>query len=224
MFRLIAQDRSAEEIKLLCLLRWNKIRVLTHTNSRGEYWVKFKRNVFKVSARQMVALTSTLDFIDEIPPRPVRLSHIGKHRPVEANFNGVSFEVYLYCDNLFQGYLHTENLDILKDMVKVLYDAEDIDPSKSECIMAFYWFASLKRLMAERFPHFYQPIDSVTPQDLLQSESLHQKLTNAVNAQIRALTNGDVTKENYVMKMDTIRALTELDAKAWEAEQIKKQK
>lgn len=35
----------------------------------------------------------------------------------------------------------------------------------------------------------------------------------AMNAQIRALTGGDVTKERAVLQMDCWRALTELDAK-----------
>ena len=42
-----------------------------------------------------------------------------------------------------------------------------------------------------------------------------------MNNQIRALTEGDVTKENEILALDTWRALTELDAKAREAEEFK---
>ena len=48
-------------------------------------------------------------------------------------------------------------------------------------------------------------------------------LWTAMNAQIRALTGGDITKEEAVLSMDTWRALTELDAKAKEVEDIKRQ-
>ena len=48
-------------------------------------------------------------------------------------------------------------------------------------------------------------------------------LRTAMNAQIRALTGGDITKEEAVLSMDTWRALTELDAKAKEVEDIKRQ-
>jgi hypothetical protein len=44
-----------------------------------------------------------------------------------------------------------------------------------------------------------------------------------MNAQIRALTKGDITKENTVLKMDVWRALTELDAQAADREELKKQ-
>ena len=48
-------------------------------------------------------------------------------------------------------------------------------------------------------------------------------LRTAMNAQIRVLTGGDITKEEAVLSMDTWRALTELDAKAKEVEDIKRQ-
>lgn len=224
VYRLLARDLSAAEVKTLYLLRWNKIKVIGQTNKPGEYWVKVKRKLFTITARQLFTLTRPLDFMDEIPPVPVRVSRIGKYSPVSADFEGVPFEVYLYCDNLFQGYLHTESMDLLKELVQVLYNSERIKPDKATCIMAFYWFASLKAMMARRFKNFYQPIDDVTPDNMLENVTLHQKLTDAVNAQIRALTGGDVTKEPYIMKMDTIRALTELDCKAYDTEQLRKQK
>ena len=40
-----------------------------------------------------------------------------------------------------------------------------------------------------------------------------------MNAEIRALTGGDITKENQVLSMDCWRALTELNEKAREAQE-----
>ena len=41
-----------------------------------------------------------------------------------------------------------------------------------------------------------------------------------MNAQIRALTKGDITKESQVLALDTWRALTELDALAREYQEF----
>ena len=41
-----------------------------------------------------------------------------------------------------------------------------------------------------------------------------------MNAQIRALTGGDITKEKEVMSMDCWRALTELNEKAREQQEF----
>ena len=223
VFRLFARNLSSPEVKAICTLRWNKIKVISRTNNPGEYFIKFKKQLLTITAREMFNITRTLDFMDDIPNYPVRYACIGRNFPLPADFEGVPFEQYIYADNLFQGYLHTEQKDLLKEMLKILYRTSKQNFTDDECIMAFYWFASLKSLFARRFSYFYQPIGQVQQDNMLEGKSLHQKLTDAVNAQIRALTGGDVTKEPFVMKMDTIRALTELDAKAYEAEELKKQ-
>ena len=44
----------------------------------------------------------------------------------------------------------------------------------------------------------------------------------SINIQLRALTDGDVTKEAAVKAIDCWRALTELDAKAKQAEEFRR--
>ena len=46
-------------------------------------------------------------------------------------------------------------------------------------------------------------------------------MLEVVDAEIRALTGGDITKEAQVLQSDCWRALTELDAKAREAREMK---
>ncbi|WP_278672523.1 hypothetical protein [Leyella stercorea] len=88
---------------------------------------------------------------------------------------------------------------------------------------AFYWFSSLKHYFARLFPHFLQPMSSSSEDLLGYAPPIGEVLWTAMNAQIRALTGGDITKEEAVLSMDTWRALTELDAKAKEVEDIKRQ-
>ena len=47
-----------------------------------------------------------------------------------------------------------------------------------------------------------------------------KQLQDNMNTQIRALTGGDITKERDVLSMDCWRALTELDAKAKDYEEL----
>lgn len=47
-------------------------------------------------------------------------------------------------------------------------------------------------------------------------------LREIMNAEIRALTGGDITKLEAVLSADTLDALTELNAKAREAREIEK--
>ena len=67
------------------------------------------------------------------------------------------------------------------------------------------------------FHHFFQPIQSMGDTDQPEIPDL----MGAMNAQIRTLTGGDVTKEKEVLQMDCWRALTELDAKAHDIQELK---
>ena len=65
---------------------------------------------------------------------------------------------------------------------------------------------------------------SSSSEDLLgYAPPIGDVLRTAMNAQIRALTGGDITKEAVILQMDCWRALTELDAKAQEAQELRNQ-
>ncbi len=243
VYSLFARDLSAPEVKTLCLMKWNKLRVLYEQPS-NTYYIKQKRKHFflpprgirggLLTSKQIQAATAALDFLDDIPNVPIRLCRIGRHRALSADFERVPFEKYLYLENLFQGVLHTSSSDVnqpkrlndqttnlLRDMAQVLYDCDNIKPSQAQLVSVFYWFASLKQYLASLYPHFFQPLNSQSS-NLLAPQSLFMQLRDATNAQIRTLTGGDVTKEETILQMDTHRALTELDAKAREAEEYRK--
>ena len=134
---------------------------------------------------------------------------------------GVPFEKYLCLDNLYQGFLQTQDEDIIRQMAAILYDAEDIRLNKTQIVAVFYWFASVKTMLRSRFTHLFQPFDPKQG-NMLGSASLSIHLQESMDAQIRALTKGDVTKEAEVLQLDTWRALTELNAQAKEYEELRK--
>ena len=99
-----------------------------------------------------------------------------------------------------------------------LYSSEEIELTDAERIGVFYWFASLKTTLAQEFSHLFIPEGICTDDRNLfeRSANKYKMRKEEVNAQIRALTKGDVTKEKEVLAIDTWRALTELDALAQE--------
>ena len=219
VYGLFARGLSASEVKTLCLMKWNKLEVLNE-HPQNTFLVKRGKEKILLTSNQIQAASTALDFLDSFPPEPIRLSRIGRHRALPADFEGVPFEKFLYADNLYAGFLHTKSETLLLQMAQVLYDCEHIKPSHAELVSVFYWFASLKQYFAILFPHFFQPLNGQVS-NLLATQSLFSQLRESTNAQIRALTGGDVTKEEAIKKMDTHRALTELDAKAREAEEYR---
>jgi hypothetical protein len=76
-------------------------------------------------------------------------------------------------------------------------------------------------MLRNRFTSLFQPFDPAHD-NMLGGASLAIHLQEAMDAQIRALTKGDVTKEAEVLQLDTWRALTELNAQAKEYEELRR--
>ena len=223
VYHLFARDLSASEVKALCLMKWNGLKVLSQLPDK-RFLIKRGKEVIPLSTRQIQQATSVLDFLDSFAPMPVRIARIGKYRDLPADFEKVPFEEFLFVENLFQGYLNTQSDELLLQMAQVLYASDHVKPDKAQLVGIFYWMASLKQYFAGQFPNFYKPASANSGGNLLDSgqPDIYRQLRESTNAMIRALTGGDITKEDAIMKMDTWRALTELDAKAHEVEELRK--
>ena len=217
---LIAEEYTSTEIKTLCLFRWAGIKVISR--KQGQFYLRKDKTEFFVTPLQIVEAITSLAWMDELPLIPIRLERIGCHKAVSANFQGVPFGTFIACENLYQGFLHTQNEDLLRQMASHLYGCRRIHLSKLERTSIFYWFASLKNLLARSFPHFLQSSASDESSNMIGSPNIGRRLQESMNAQIRALTKGDITKEKEILSLDTWRALTELDAQAREYEEMKK--
>ena len=225
-FTQLSHDMPMEEILTLCLFKWADLRVLCKTND-GSYLVKRRREQKQettLTIRQVQAATVSLDFLRQFAPLPVRISKIGRATAIEADFQDVPFSTFISADNYYQGFLHTKNEALLSHLATLLYPkVKSHHLTKPLLLNAFYWFSSLKHYFSRLFPHFLQPMSSSSEDLLGYAPPIGEVLRTAMNAQIRALTGGDITKEEAVLSMDTWRALTELDAKAKEVEDIKRQ-
>lgn len=221
VFGLIAKGFTFDEIKTLCLFRWSGLSVRHRHNA--DFVCRLRCQDFIVSADQIAEVIPALDWLDTIPPQPVCISRIGRHRSFSPDFSEVPFEKFIICDNLYQGYLATQSDDLLVQLASILYQSPiPISLSPAERISAFYWFASVKGYFAQRFNHFFQP--QAQSDNLLgrNTQPTGAQIQQSVNAMIRALTKGDITKEREILALDTHRALTELDAQAKEYQELDK--
>ena len=223
-FRQLSHDLPMEEILTLCLFKWADLRVLCKTHDGSVYLVKHGKQQATLTLHQFVCAITALDFLKSFPPYPIRIRTFGKARAIAANFQGVPFSTFISADNYYQGFLHTKNEALLGQLATLLYPKVKSRHLTTPLLLnAFYWFSSLKHYFVRLFPHFLQPIFSSSEDLLGYAPPIGEVLRTAMNAQIRALTGGDITKEEAVLSMDTWRALTELDAKAKEVEDIKRQ-
>ena len=228
VYQLLADEFATDEIKTLCLLQWSGTKVIGRQDS-GAYLLKKAKILFEVTPLTLAELLPHLDWLGSLPTVPVRLSKINRQHALPADFSEVSFADFIICDNLYQGYLQTQGDALLDQLGATLY-GKSMTFKPYERINIFYWFAALKDTFSRKFPDFFvrvateaqgddfQPIDAATGGNLLGSSAA--SVEDAMNAQIRALTKGDVTKEAEVLALDTHRALTELNAQAREYKEL----
>ena len=216
VYQLMADNFGTDEIKTLCLLQWSGTKVIGKQDS-GSYLLKRGKILFEVTPLTLAELLPNLDWLASLPTVPVRLSKINRQHALPADFSEVPFETFIICDNLYQGYLQTQNDELLDQLGATLY-GKSIDFKPYERISIFYWFAALKESLSKKYSDFFQPIaEAATGGNLLGSSA---SVEDAMNAQIRALTKGDITKEAEVLALDTHRALTELNAQAREYKEL----
>lgn len=167
-----------------------------------------------ISSTEMTAMVDALGWVMEPGKAPVILEEVGGNKVVlDVELHSVPFETYLMLENLFQGYLMSNNVQAVVDMARLVYSVKgDFELKEFEVFSICQWFVQLKALLSERFPNFYKPAGSAQAIDLV----------DIMHAEIRALTGGDITKTSQVLEADTWVALAELDAKAREAEDFRK--
>ena len=118
VFGLLAQGFPSPQVKTYCLFRWTGMQVM-HKYGKG-WWCKFADDEFVIMAEQVNSAIAALDWIDSLPSKPVRISRIGKHRALTADFQKVPFETFIICDNLYQGYLSAKEDALLDDPARAL--------------------------------------------------------------------------------------------------------
>ncbi|MBQ0073515.1 MAG: hypothetical protein KBT34_04930 [Prevotella sp.] len=220
VFSLLLANLSFTQVKIHCLLKWGDLKFVRKEGAL--FLFRQKGRNYLLSASAVNGALAHLAFIDAIPGYPVRLSHIGWHKPFRADFQDVPFGDFLTLDNLYQGYLQQKNSSFLVQMAQIMYNAPKIKLDAVEELSIFYWFASVKQYLSQMYPHFLKVRKNNDDEEL--SQPSFRQLMEAMNTQIRALTGGDITKEEAVLKMDCWRALTELDAKAKDYEEISRKK
>ena len=216
VYGLLADNLGGTQIRTLCLFSWGRLQVVCRYGD--SFLFRHDKEEFTVPVEVIVDAIKELQFLEDVPTEPVRISRINGHEAVDTELNGVPFGTYLFCENLYQGYLRTQNMTLLIQMANVLYNMEATRINQAEKISTFYWWTALKAMFEKHFPNFF--VRSADTTGGIGGMSVQRQMQEAMNAQIRALTKGDITKEQQVLAMDTWRALTELDAIARETNEM----
>ena len=211
---------SSVEGRTLMLLRFTGIEVkektpygwactVTVTKENG----KQRKHHFFMQSWQVQDMIKQLEYVDSYEAFDVRLESIQGFKAVDPLLHRVMFQDYLNMEKYYQGYLATKQQRFALGLARLLYPGGVTAIDDAELTNCIMWYSYVKKQFSKHFRHFFRP----APEGGKAVD-----WTEQMNAQIRALTDGDITKEDAVFKKDCWRALTELDAKAREAEEFRK--
>ena len=238
VFDLLAIEREPTAIKTYMLIYFCHLHVIKKTRYGWKFWtmVDGEKRVIYIRTSEMQSFIHQFDFIDQLEDMDCRLDAVcGLHAADALLQQGVSFGEYLYAEKYYQNFIASKDMEWLDNVAMWLYrdkngraagygDAiddegnkvDDVTLTPGERIGTMLWYAHIKHVMADAFPHFFK---KTTIED---GEPERVNFIELYNVQLRALTGGDATKEKEVLALDCWRALTELDAKAREAEELEK--
>lgn len=216
VYRLMAVVPS-EHLPVYVFSNLTGMKVLRHYD--GVYVCRFRpgrgSRIVELSPETLAEHLAVLSFLSSPGAEPVRPSKIRGRKAVDARLHGVTFGTYIRLENLYQGYIDSMSDAAMETMCRLLYPGRRPcgEVPAEERISVLQWMVQLKEFFAIKFPHFFRPapgsVDAPSMSDIMDSE-------------IRALSGGDVTKEADVLEADCWRALTELDYKAKEAEELRR--
>lgn len=224
-----AKEFTPDEIKIHAWLRFAGVRVLAKSGD-GSFLLKHRKDIFPVRPLQVQALLPFFDWAANAPSYPARPSRLQRKEALPADFRGVPFGIFLQADNLYQGFLATRDESLLDALLSILYPGLSTGKRfprnrrsgsnlSARRLAALYWMISLKSFLSAKFHNFLRPAAESQEENLLGSPQASPE--EAMNTQIRALTKGDISKEEEILSLDTWRALTELDAQAREYQSLK---
>lgn len=211
------------QAKAYLFVRLLKIRILKKTEAGWLCQIRlslFRRQKFFIQEWQVQYYLQRLDFINDPGLTPVRFDRIGNFRAIDSRLHHMKFRDYIRLENYYQGFLSCKDETLLLNMGKLLYRdkkggyADKLRLDEVQLLSVMMWFGAVKNLFSVKFPSFFQKVDPGS------GEEQTFDMEAVMNAEIRALTGGDVTKERDVLEMDCWRALTELNEKAREAQEF----
>ena len=180
----------------------------------------------KIGVSQITAAALRLEYLTTVPRTAVHLDHALDGTPCKtgANLEDATFGEFLNADGLFLQYLNNPqaNADRLAEIATMLYPGITDEAAASPLMNAniIIWLSGLKKQLAGMYPYLFAAPAAAGYEETPDETAARSR--RATLSMIRALTGGDITKENDILQTAAHSALNELNEKAREAKELEK--
>lgn len=222
---LLVAGQTESQIHVKCFVRFTGIKIVAYK----EHIYFFKKpkttGFFQLTDEQVASFASQFKFLTSRYEGIKPFERIGLDaKPYERLLRDTNFATYFEAENSYQAYIFKKDENYLVRLLAVLYQttAEYIlkNATAQDRIMCLMWFIGIKEYFAKKWKYLFKKDDLDDGND---DEPVPPNMFEIITNQVRILTQGDITKNKLVLGSPTWDALTELDNKCREYEQLKKQ-
>lgn len=186
----------------------------------GEYILSIPgEKPFEVSGAVITTVASKLSWLLEEVTELHPLKRLWQAKPVNYRLHKTKFIRFLTAENFFMAFKIKNEVKYLNALVATLYDKPNQSFNDSLIMKrgryfkwvrmykkytVYLWYSGFRWYVAKECPNLFES----------DGGGGEFKIKDHIMNMIRGLTEGDVTKQDNVLQVDTWDALYELDAKA----------
>ena len=224
--------QTEESIRTKCFIRFAGIKPVAHLGETY-YFIRPKfKGTFSLKAEEVAYFSKKMDWITKNYIGITPIQKIGRYQAVDRIFRDITFAQYLDSENYYQAFIFTKKEQYLHKLMATLYltgkkyDNSLTDKrakyftrhaSEVEKIATIMWIMGVKEYFSIKFNHLFSGTSAGVGGDEKAPD-----MFEIINNQVRALTDGDITKREKVLQSNTWDALKELNEKAKEAKNLTK--
>lgn len=215
---ILSQPALSAYAETLILFRILKMEFIASEDNGLTAVILRKGEIFRIRAIQIAWAMQELKFLHDPDAALFRNQSVAAwmEKLGVPDITRMPFGKFLSIDTLFSNAVMSQrDVDTHKFAVALMGKVRRRNRNR-DIAAAVLWFQACKAYLAAKFTHLFSNTDSSS--NLLGSPT---SISDSVNAQIRALTKGDVSAEERILAVPAIRALTELNELAREYAEMK---
>ena len=222
--------QSEEKLRTKCFIRFSGIKPIANTGDTY-YFIRPKfKGTFSMTAESVAYFSKKMDWISKHYIGITPIQRIGRYQAVDRLLRDTTFAQYLEMENFYQAFLFTKKEEFLHKLMATLYlkctkyDGNLTEKranrfaraSEVDKIATIMWIMGIKEYFKIKFKNLF--VSYASGEETDEAPDMFE----IINSQVRALSNGDITKEDDILKKQTWSALKELDNKAKETKNLTK--
>ena len=219
---LLSGHESEEAIWTKCFIRFAGIKPKTADENSYYFVQKSTNKLFSLAYEEVNFFSKMLQFTTRDYTGIKPISTIKGCRSCDQLLRDIDFGVYLEIENFYQAYLFTKEDKYIGRLMAALYTKKGKrKPNFEKCtptekLWTIMWIVGIKSYFSRKFSYLYDR-EAPTEQN---EEPTAPDMYSIIQNQVRALTDGDITKREKVLKSNTWDALDELNQKVKESKQL----